>query len=179
MSEEVRYPAIDQAYADALGDIVNIISPLIETDAAVIEITFKSPSNFLIHHPDLMVTMTSIANAMPCTRKPILQQMVKASGPATKSILYGNIQHTLLQSALTDRAFSADATRRRLDQELKKESVKLDIWGAGMGIEDVRAEIGQKAELGFQAFGDKWIGNVPKVSYPSPQSSVLRTHESV
>jgi DNA replication ATP-dependent helicase Dna2 len=116
--------------------------------------------------------MTSIANAMPCTRKPILQQMVKASGPATKPILYGNIQHTLLQSALTERRFSADDTRRRLDEELKKEPVKLDIWGAGMGIEDVRAEIGQKAEMGFQAFGDKWVGAVPKVGLnllgPSP-----------
>jgi DNA replication ATP-dependent helicase Dna2 len=148
-----------------IGDIVNIISPELETETAVIEVTFKSSTTFLIHHPDLMLTMTSIANAMPCTRKPILQQMVKASGPATKPILYGNIQHTLLQSALTDRAFSADDTRRRLDEELKKESTKLDIWGAGMGIEDVRAEIGQKAEVGFQAFGDKWVGSLPKVSF--------------
>jgi DNA replication ATP-dependent helicase Dna2 len=89
--------------------------------------------------------------------------MVKASGPATKSILYGNIQHTLLQSALSERTFSADETRRRLDEELKRESVKLDIWGAGMGIEDVRAEIGARAELGFQTFGDKWIGATPEV----------------
>jgi DNA replication ATP-dependent helicase Dna2 len=98
-----------------------------------------------------MLTMTSIANAMPCTRKPILQTMIKASGPATKPILYGNIQHTLLE------------TRRRLDEELKKEGVKLDIWGAAMGIEDVRAEVGAKAEMGFQAFGDKWIGALPTV----------------
>lgn len=127
-------------------------------------ITFKSPSTFLIHHPDSMLTMTSIANAMPCTRKPILQTMIKASGPATKAILYGNIQHTLLQSALSERTFSADETRRRLDEELKKEGTKLDIWGAGMGIEDVRAEVGAKAELGFQTFGDKWVGAIPKVS---------------
>jgi DNA replication ATP-dependent helicase Dna2 len=100
---------------------------------------------------------------MPCSRKPILQQMIKAAGPATKPILYGNIQHTLLQSALQERSFSAEETRRRLDEELKKESVKMDIWGAGMGIEDVRADIGARAEMGFQAFGDKWIGAIPKV----------------
>jgi DNA replication ATP-dependent helicase Dna2 len=107
--------------------------------------------------------MTSIANAMPCTRKPILQTMIKASGPATKPILYGNIQHTLLQSALSEKTFSGEETRRRLDEELKKEGTKLDIWGAGMGIEDVRAEVGAKAEMGFQAFGDKWIGALPTV----------------
>ena len=111
-----------------------------------------------------MLTMTSIANAMPCTRKPILQTMIKAAGPATKPILYGNMGHTLLQSALTTRNFAPENTRMRLDEELKKESIKLDIWGAGIGIEDVRTEIGIQSETGFQAFGNKWISGQPKVS---------------
>lgn len=55
---------------------------------------------------------------------------------------------------------------------MKKESVKMDIWGAGMGIEDVRADIGARAEMGFQAFGDKWIGAVPKVSHKYTKSSM-------
>ena len=58
-----------------------------------------------------------------------------------------------------------EETRRRLDEELKKEGTKLDIWGAGMGIEDVRAEVGAKAESGFQTFGDKWVGALPAVSF--------------
>lgn len=111
-----------------------------------------------------MLTMTSIANAMPCPRKPLLQSLVKASGPATKPILYGNMGHTLLQAALSEQDFSVDATRKRLDDELQKETIKLDIWGAGMGIEDVRVEVGAQAEVGFQAFGDKWVGAQLSVS---------------
>lgn len=157
------------------GDTVNIISPALDLGdgPAVIDISFKSPSTFLIHHPDIMLTMTSIANAMPCTRKPILQTMVKAAGPATKPILYGNMGHTLLQSALSTRNFTPENTRLRLDEELKKESIKLDIWGAGMGIEDVRTEIGIQSETGFQAFGDKWITGQPKVGLPSHLSRSL------
>lgn len=127
--------------------------------------SFKTPATYLIHHPDHMLTMTSIANAMPCSRKPILQTMVKSSGPASKPILYGNIGHTLLQTALGERDFSADSTRRVLDTELQKESIKLDIWGAGLGIEDVRADVAAQAEVGFQAFGDKWVAERPKVTF--------------
>ena len=58
----------------------------------------------------------------------------------------------------------------RLDEELKKESIKLDIWGAGMGIEDVRTEIGIHSETGFQAFADKWMSGRPKVSHMSQTS---------
>lgn len=150
---------------DGIGDNVNIISPLFADvgSSAVIEVSFKTPATFLIHHPYHMLTMTSIANAMPCPRKPILQALVKSSGPASKPILYGNIGHTLLQTALSDRDFSADSTRRVLDTELKKESIKLDIWGAGLGVEDVRVEVAAQAETGFQAFGDKWVAELPKV----------------
>lgn len=152
---------------DSTGDTINVIHPSLQSgiSSPVLEISFKSPSTFLIHHPDIMLTMTSIANAMPCTRKPILQTMVKAAGPSTKPILYGNIGHTLLQSALTTRKFAAEDTRGRLDKELNKENIKLDIWGAGMGIEDVRTEIGTQSETGFQTFANKWISGNPQVSH--------------
>lgn len=150
---------------DHSGDIINIISPTLADSplSGVIEVSFKTPATFLIHHPDLMLTMTSIANAMPCPRKPVLQTLVKSSGPSTKPILYGNMGHTLLQTALVNRSFAAESTRQVLDQELNKDSIKLDIWGAGLGIEDVRAEVAAQAEVGFQAFGDKWVGAQPNV----------------
>lgn len=148
-----------------IGDIVNVISPsLNSTTSKPIEVAFKSPNTYLIHHPDTMLTMTSIAGAMPCPRKPLLQSLVKPAAPPSKAILYGTIQHSLLQSALSEQGFSVDDTRRRLDEELKKEERRLEIWGAGLGIEDVRLEVGDRAGKGFQTFGDKWVTDVPRVS---------------
>jgi DNA replication ATP-dependent helicase Dna2 len=126
-------------------------------------ITFKDPSSFIIHHPDLMLTMTSIANAMPCPRKPILQSLLKVPGPPTKAILYGNIQHGLLQSSLTEQSFEEESTRRRLDEELRKESSRLEIWGAGMDVQEIKMDLGARAGRGFEVFANKWVGPQPKV----------------
>jgi DNA replication ATP-dependent helicase Dna2 len=150
-----------------LEDTINIVSPSLDdadTTKPII-VTFKDPSTFLIHHPDLMLTMTSIANAMPCPRKPLLQALVKPSGPSTKSMLYGTILHTLLQGALSEQGFAEADTWRRLDEDLSKEERKLEIWGAGLDIDDVRLELGEKAEKGFEVFGDKWVGPAPKAGH--------------
>ena len=144
------------------GDIINLISPTLEIGSTkAIEISFKLPNTFIIHHPDSMLTMTAIANAMPCPRKPILQSLMKGAAPPSKPILYGTIQHSLLQDALSEQDFSVDETRRRLDIELRKEERKLEIWGAGLGIEDVRLEVGERAAKGFETFGDKWVSADP------------------
>lgn len=78
-------------------------------------------------------------------------------------MLYGNILHELLQGALSEQNFDIDATRRRLADSLKKEDKRLDLWGAGLGEEDVKVEVGEKAGRGFEVFGQKWVGAFPKV----------------
>lgn len=150
--------------AEGAGDIINLISPsLSSASSEPIIMTFKDPTSYLIHHPDLMLTMTSIANAMPCPRKPILQSLIKVSGPPSKAVLYGNLQHTLLQRALSSQSFDHIATKARLDEELQKEATKLEIWGSGMDIEDVREELGGRVMRGFEVFADKWVGPKPIV----------------
>ncbi|WVQ74886.1 hypothetical protein IAR50_004493 [Cryptococcus sp. DSM 104548] len=144
-------------------DVVNIVSPCISTTPTTpIVITFRDPSTFLIHHPDLMLTMTSIANAMPCPRKPILQTLIKTPAPPTKPLLYGTVLHQLLQDALVEQKFGAVETFRRLDKELKKEERRLEVWGSGMGIQDVREEVGQKAGRSFEIFKENWVGPEPR-----------------
>ncbi|WVQ81912.1 hypothetical protein IAT38_004039 [Cryptococcus sp. DSM 104549] len=144
-------------------DIVNIVSTSLSNPSTTpIVITFKDPSTFLVHHPDLMLTMTSIANAMPCPRKPLIQQLIKTPGPPSKPVMYGNLLHSLLQGALAEQDFDAGGTFRRLDGELKKEERRLEIWSTGMGVLDVREEVGMKAGKGFESFGGKWVGEEPR-----------------
>ncbi|WWC63257.1 uncharacterized protein I303_105857 [Kwoniella dejecticola CBS 10117] len=145
------------------NDICNIISPDLgeQCSRQLIVLTMKDPLTFLIHHPDLMLTMTSVSNAIPCPRKPILQTLIKGSGPPTKPVLYGTLLHSLLQGALAEQSFDADSTFTRIDAELKKEERRMEIWSTGMGLMDVRDEIGMRAGRGFEVFGNKWIGAEP------------------
>lgn len=40
----------------------------------------------------------------------------------------------------------------------------MDIWWAGLGIEEVREEVGAKARVEFETFADRWVGERPNVS---------------
>lgn len=147
------------------GDIVNVVSPVLDdTSTRPIAITFKDTSSYVIAHPDILVTMTSIANAMPCVRKPLLNQLVRLPEPLSKPMIYGNILHGLLQESLSDQTFDAPSTRRRVGMDLAKDERRLEVWGAGLDPGAVANDLGRNAEDAFASFGRRWIGSEPKVS---------------
>lgn len=82
---------------------------------------------------------------------------------SSKPLLYGNILHELLQETLQTREFSAQSIKACLDAILRKPSFQLDIWSCDLGIEEVRAEVWEKAMQSLVTFGDKWVGSDPKV----------------
>lgn len=73
-----------------VGDIVNIISPVLTPDVAQntpspsdtldLEFSYTAPENFLIAHPDILFPMTSLAGAVGCRRKPLVMDLVKTAG---------------------------------------------------------------------------------------------------
>ena len=80
-------------------------------------------------------------------------------------MLYGTILHGLLQGALSEQDFTEDKTTLRLEADLSKEERKLEIWGSGLNLDDVKLEVADKAAKGFEVFGNKWVGPVPKASF--------------
>lgn len=48
-----------------------------EDETIEIIISHKYPDNFLIHHPDFLIPMTSLAGSLGCRRKPIVQTLLK------------------------------------------------------------------------------------------------------
>jgi hypothetical protein len=56
------------------------IEPLGSGDRPLIEIiiSHKYPDNHLIHHPDYLLPMTSLAGALGCRRKPLVQTLLKS-----------------------------------------------------------------------------------------------------
>lgn len=82
----------------------------------------------------------------------------------TPSMLYGTLLHGLLQRALLEQSFDPLATDMRLSEELKKETVKLDVWAVDSSEDVVRLDIGGKGGTAFETFAKKWIGAAPTVS---------------
>lgn len=119
-------------------------------------------TTYIIHHPDALVTMTAIANAMPCPRRPLLQNLARLPEPPSKAMLYGIILHALLQGSLLEQSFDPESTAKRVASELAKDDQRLQVWGAGLDVAGVTEDLGGSAQEAFAAFGKKWVG--PKVS---------------
>lgn len=90
-------------------------------------------------------------------------KLIKYYRWSSKPLLYGNILHELLQTTLQTREFSAQSLKACLDALLRKPGFQLDIWSCDLGIEEVRAEVWEKAMQSLVTFGDKWVGPEPKV----------------
>jgi DNA replication ATP-dependent helicase Dna2 len=70
--------------------------------------------------------------------------------------------HELLQASLRSKEFDIFALKSTLDLVLHRPQMQLDMWAAELGIEDVRAEVWEKASTGLFGFGEKWVGARPK-----------------
>lgn len=153
------------------SDVVNIVSPHLDGNGPI-AITFKDTASYLIAHPDILITMTSIANAMPCPRRPLLNQLVRLPEPLSKPMIYGTILHSLLQEGLSEQSFDSASTRRRVGADLAKDERRLEVWGAGLDPGSVAEDLGRNAEDAFASFGRRWIGAEPK-----PDGDVVTARE--
>ncbi len=41
--------------------------------------------------------------------------------------------------------------------------MQLDVWAADIGLEELRAEVWEKVQMGVVAFGEKWVAGEPRV----------------
>lgn len=128
-------------------------------------VSMRTPQTHIIHHPDVLLPMTTISQSITCRRRPLISGLVRGGSPApTKPLLYGNILHELLQTSLSQRTFEASELKKHLDEVLGQPRMMLDIWAAGLGMEEVRGEVWEKASLAILGFGSKWIGKEAQVS---------------
>ena len=62
----------------------------------------KHTQNLLVHHPDVLVPVTKVADGASCSRRSLVQDKLRSTGEITKSLLMGNMLHEVLQACLTD-----------------------------------------------------------------------------
>ncbi|KAI8970649.1 Dna2-domain-containing protein [Trametes punicea] len=165
-SKEMRLIILqdDWTHADVrIGDTANVIGEWAKSSATSYggrtSITVSSKHNFFIHHPDVLLTATSLSNASQCLRKPLLSQMVRSSSDVTPSLIWGNMLHEVMQTCLSEAKWD--------DQFIDKHIAEIARRGLGellrihMCIDQAIVEVKARAR-GIKAFAEKYIAPSPK-----------------
>ncbi|KAF8876665.1 DNA replication factor Dna2-domain-containing protein [Infundibulicybe gibba] len=146
-----------------IGDIVNIIgtfetvSP--SSSSITSSITITSKSNYLILHPDILLTATALSNAPQCRRKPLLSGMMRSSTDVTPALVWGNMLHEVMQACLSSGRWEARWIQQKISDVVQKglsELVKLDTT-----IEQAHREMTTRAK-GLSSFSAKYMAQTPK-----------------
>lgn len=109
------------------GDPVNLVLAR-EEDAESPMVTCGGTGNFLIFHPSILLSGTTISNALPCQRKTLLQHLLSDVGYGAQNNIYatvGNAVHTIIQNSLMFGRVDEAFVRHVVD------SAKMDLWFSG------------------------------------------------
>lgn len=142
------------------GDIVNIIgafTPSSRPYKSQIEIT--SQSNWIILHPDILLTATTIASSAPCIRKPLITNLLPStSNETSQALVWGTMLHEIFQSCLAEGRWDDRFINAKTDQVVREglgDLVKLNV-----SIDVAKTEIAKRAK-GLQGFSKRFISTSP------------------
>lgn len=142
--------------AVSVGDVVHVAATAPQLKATSVRPTPQGQividdtesSGILIVHPDHMLSATTVADSFDCLRKAVLQDRIKATGEASKAMIYGKVLHEIFQQALSANVwngpFLAELVRKTINDHLE------GLWELGMrdtvlAIEEVTAKMGELA----------------------------------
>ena len=143
-----------------LGDIINIIGPFETSGTTSSTIDITSKLNYLILHPDILVTATALSNASQCRRKPLLSGLVRASSDVTPALVWGSILHEVMQLSMSENRWQQDWIEEKIDEVIRLNLA--NIVRIDMTLQEASKEVKARAE-GLIAFADKYLGVNPKV----------------
>lgn len=137
------------------GNIINVIGDF--DSFGIIKITSKI--NFLINHPDILITATALSNAPQCRRKPLLSALVRSSLDITPALIWGNMVHEVMQICMAeqrwDDRFIEEHTKEIINKNLA-ELVKINV-----SVDEAKREVKARSR-GLRMFSERYIAETPK-----------------
>ncbi|KIK37375.1 hypothetical protein CY34DRAFT_92854 [Suillus luteus UH-Slu-Lm8-n1] len=137
------------------GNIINVLGDF--DSFGVIKITSKI--NFLINHPDLLITATALSNAPQCRRKPLLSALVRSSLDVTPSLIWGNVVHEVMQICMAEQRWDDRFIEEHTEEIIKKnlaELVKINV-----SVDEAKREVKARSR-GLRVFSERYIAETPK-----------------
>lgn len=137
------------------GDTINVLGAF---SSPTISITAKE--NFVILHPDLLLTATTLANAPQCTRKPLLSLLVRSGSDTTPALVWGNMLHEVVQTCLRAGRWDEAWMDARIEAVVRRGLD--DLVRIGVGIEAAQREMKSRAK-GLATFSNRYMADTPHV----------------
>ncbi|KAJ7069715.1 Dna2-domain-containing protein [Mycena amicta] len=150
-----------------VGDIVNIIGSF-TTSSETISIT--SAQNFVILHPDLLLTPSTLASSIECRRKQLISGLVRSSSDTSPALVWGIILHEVMQACMSAERWDDPWVQNKVDELIRAHLP--DVAKINLSVEDARREIHLRAK-GLKAFSEKYLADSPK-----PQAILTNTRSS-
>ncbi|XP_040218108.1 DNA replication ATP-dependent helicase/nuclease DNA2 [Rana temporaria] len=139
------------------GDLIHL-----EGDCIQNTWTISRDSGYLIFNPDLLISGTSIANAIRCLRRSVLSEKFKASDKGSRQMLIGTMLHDIFQKATT-RGFGGDILQKLALQSAHVPKYLKEMYQLNLS----QADLMQEVEEYLPSF-QKWASD-----------SVITTHQHV
>ncbi|GAA5824913.1 hypothetical protein JCM11251_005391 [Rhodosporidiobolus azoricus] len=143
----------------SVGDIVNLIGAFNACDPSKPALTLTRSDGLLVLHPDILASSTKVADSSNCTRKAVLQELIRTIGGLTPSLTYGNMLHALMQECMAERRWDQEWRNGKIEDILKQNGAAL--WSIEVGFEKARNELRERSKE-FEAFAERFIGDKPK-----------------
>ncbi|KAJ7175873.1 DNA replication factor Dna2-domain-containing protein [Mycena filopes] len=150
-----------------VGDIVNVLGSFANSGTSTPSISITATHNFIILHPDLLLTPSALSSALECRRKPLLSGLVRSSSDTTPALVWGNILHEVMQACMSAGRWEDLWVEEKIEQVIREKIS--DIAKINLSVEDARREIKLRAK-GLKAFSEKYISDSPK-----PQALLTNT----
>lgn len=137
-----------------VGNVVHI--PIIDT---LEEIIIDNKHNFIVVHPDRLISCTAVADSFVCLRKSIFQLKVRPVSEYTEALVHGNIIHRVLQNALRTGDFKVESIK----QEIIKVVLEFlqDLYAMDQDEETAILILSEYADS-ISRFGTSFVGQYPK-----------------
>lgn len=139
-----------------VGDVVHI--PFITYAPEVI---IDNENNFIVVHPDRLISCTSVADSYVCTRKSVLQLKVRPISEYTEALVHGNIIHCVLQNALEKEDFEIESIKREIEHVVT--SRLSDLYAMDQD-EETALKILNEYAPGISRFGSTFVSKTPRPS---------------
>ncbi|GAA6017523.1 hypothetical protein JCM11491_006852 [Sporobolomyces phaffii] len=157
------------------GHTINIVGDYDMAASDTAPMTVDRASGLLILHPDILVSSTKVADSSHCTRKALLQEIIRSSGPPTPSLVYGNMLHELMQKSLGEERWDDDFRKDAINDILAENGGAL--WSMDLSFDAAREQLSERSKE-FAAFAERFVGEKPKPDATLLDSRVVEASRS-
>ncbi|XP_038047126.1 DNA replication ATP-dependent helicase/nuclease DNA2-like isoform X2 [Patiria miniata] len=125
--------------------------------------TVDQQNNFLVVHPDRLLTGTNVSRSIRCMRRSVLSEKFKGMDRASKPMLLGTMLHEVFDKAIERRNFNEEGLLKIVDRVSHQLAYLKDMYAVGMTEQNVLDEA-QEYVGTMKQWAERYLQPMPKQS---------------